>query len=147
VKFLTKEIRMPTAEGFKRFNQPLIEEFRANKGKVSGWHSLLLLTTIGATSEKPHTTPLVYSIDGDRIIVVAAAAGAPKHPAWYRNLLVHSVATVELNGDSHRMRATVANGAEYERLFKQHTAQFPVVLEYQEKISRRIPIVILGQID
>jgi len=128
----------------KIFNRPLIEEFRANKRKVSSWHSLLLLTTIGATSKKPHTTPLVYSTDGDRIIVVAAAAGAPKHPAWYRNLLVHSVATVELNGDSHRMRATVTNGEEYERLLKQHTAQFPVVSEYQENTSRRIPIVIFG---
>ncbi len=138
---------MPTAEEFKRFNRPLIEEFRANKGKVSGWHSLLLLTTIGAKSEKPHTTPLVYTADDERIIVVAAAAGTPKHPAWYRNLLVHSVATVELNGDSHRMRATVANGEEYGRLFKQHTAQFPVVLEYQENTSRRIQIVILRRID
>ena len=138
---------MPTADEFKQFNRPLIEEFRANAGKVRGWDLLLLLTSTGAKSGEPHTTPLGYSVDGDRIIVVAAAVGAPKHPAWYSNLLVHPEVTVELNGESQHMRAVVADGKEYDRLFTQHTAQFPVVLEYQDKTTRRIPIVILERID
>jgi deazaflavin-dependent oxidoreductase (nitroreductase family) len=138
---------MPTADEFKQFNRPLIEEFRANAGKVSGWESLLLLNTVGAKSGKPHTTPLVHSVDGDRIIVVAAAAGSPKHPAWYHNLLAQPLVTVELNGETHRMRAVVADGEEYERIFMQHTAQFPGVAEYQEKTARRLPIIILERID
>ena len=138
---------MPTAEEFRQFNRLLIEEFRANAGKVKGWDSLLLLTTDGAKSGEPHSTPLTYSVEGDRMLVVATAAGAPNHPAWYHNLLVHPEVTVELNGESHRMRAVVANGQEYDRLFTQHTAQFPIVAEYQEKTTRRIPIVILERID
>lgn len=138
---------MPTADEFKKFNQSLIEEFRANEGEVNGWSALLLLTTKGAKSNKSHTTPLVYSIDGDRIIVLAAAAGAEKHPAWYYNLLAYPVATVELQGKTHRVEVFMVSGDEYERLFKQHTAQFPVVLEYQEKTTRRIPIFILELID
>lgn len=136
---------MPTAEEFKQFNRPLIEEFRANAGKVEGWDSsLLLLTTIGAKSGNPHTTPLIHSVDGDRMIIVASARGAPKHPAWFHNLVAHPDVTVEQNGESRRMRAIVAEGEEYERLFKQHTSKFPNVLEHQEKTTRQIPIVILA---
>jgi deazaflavin-dependent oxidoreductase (nitroreductase family) len=138
---------MPSPDEFKQFNRPLIAEFRANAGKVNGWHSLLLLTTVGAKSSQPHTTPLVYSTDGDRIIIVAAARGAPKHPDWYHNLLAHPEVTVELDGESQRMRAVVAEGQEYERLFIQHAEQVPAVVEYQGKTARRIPIVILEQID
>jgi len=139
---------MPTAEEFKQFNRPLIEEFRANAGKVKGWDSsLLLLTTVGAKSGEPHTTPLTHSIDGDRMIVVASARGAPKHPAWYHNLVAHPDVTVEHNGESHPMRAIVADGQEYERLYKQHTSQYPFVMEHQERTKRRIPIVILERVD
>ncbi len=138
---------MPTEDEFKQFNRPLIAEFRANAGKVNGWNSLLLLTTIGAKSGKPHTTPLAYSTDGDQVIIVAAAAGAPKHPAWYHNLLANPIVMVELSDKSHRMRAVVADGEEYERLFKQHAAQVPELVEYQEMTTRRIPIVILERLD
>jgi deazaflavin-dependent oxidoreductase (nitroreductase family) len=138
---------MPTPDEFKQFNRSLIEVFRANVGKVNGWDSLLLLTTVGAKSGKPHTTPLVYSMDGDRIIVRAAAAGAPKHPAWYHNLLADPIVTVEVHSESHRMRATIVEGEAYQRLYKQHTAQIPVVLEYQEKTTRQIPVIILERIE
>ena len=138
---------MTTAEEFKQFNRPLIEEFRANAGKVEGWGSLLLLTTIGAKSGQPHTTPLVHSVDGDRMIVLAAARGAPRHPAWYHNLVAHPEVTVEYTGEILRMRATAAQGQEYERLYKQHIEKFPAVAEYQEMTTRQVPIVILARLD
>ena len=74
---------MRNADELKPFNLSLIAEFRANAGQVSGCHSLLL-TTLGAKSNKPHTTPLTYSTDVDRLIVVVAAVGSPKHPTWYQ---------------------------------------------------------------
>jgi deazaflavin-dependent oxidoreductase (nitroreductase family) len=138
---------MSSSDELKQFNQALIAEFRANAGKVKGWQSLLLLTTLGARSNQPHTTPLVYSLDGGRIIVVAAAFGAPKHPAWYHNLLAHPDVIVELNGERYRMRAVVAVGQERERLFHQHSQQVPVVVEYQAMTTRRLPVVILEPID
>ena len=137
---------MPSDDELKQFNQPLIAEFRANGGQVSGWHSLLLLTTIGAKSGQPHTTPLGYSTDGDRIILIGAYVGVPKHPAWYHNLLANPEVMVELGSERFRMRAVVAEGKERERLFNQHAEQFPVIVEYQEKASRRLPVVVLERV-
>jgi len=72
------------------YNQRLMEEFRANAGQVGGsWEGrdLLLLTTTGRKSGKQHTTPMVYTRDGDRLLVYASKGGAPKHPDWYLNLV------------------------------------------------------------
>jgi deazaflavin-dependent oxidoreductase (nitroreductase family) len=137
---------MPSDDELKQFNQSLIGEFRANGGKVSGWHPLLLLTTIGVKSGQPHTTPLGYSTDGDRIILIGAYVGAPKHPAWYHNLLANPEVMVELGGERFRMRAVVAEGKERERLFNQHAEQFPVIVEYQGKASRQLPVVVLERV-
>jgi deazaflavin-dependent oxidoreductase (nitroreductase family) len=134
---------MPSPEELKQFNQTLIAEFRRNGGKLSGWHPLLLLTTLGAKSNKPHTTPLGYSTDGDRLIIVGAAVGSPKHPAWYHNLLAHPNVIVERDGEQYRMRAVIAEGQERERLFNQHAEQIREVVEYQEIAARRLPVVIL----
>lgn len=134
---------MTTATELKQYNQVIIADFRANGGQVEGWDALLLLTTIGATSGQPHTTPLVYSTDGDRIIVIAAFVGAPTHPAWYHNLVATPEVTVELGQERLRMRAVVAEGQERERLFKQHAEQVPVVVEYQAMTTRLFPVVVL----
>lgn len=137
---------MPSLDELKQFNQSLIPEFRANAGQVDGWESLLLLTTLGARTNQPHTTPLVYSTDGEHIIVVAAAVGAPKHPAWYHNLLAHPDVIVELGSERYPMHAVIAEGQEHERLFHQHARQVPVILEYQAMTTRRLPIVVLERI-
>jgi hypothetical protein len=74
----------------REFNRALIEEYRASGGKLSGRlanSKLVLLTTTGARSGLARTTPLGYGMDGDRIVVVAANAGAPAHPDWYHKLL------------------------------------------------------------
>ena len=134
---------MSSTDEPKQFNQALIAGFRANGGTVDGWPPLLLLTTIGAKHGQPHTTPLLYSTDGDRIIVIAADSGAPKHPAWYHNLVADPEVTVELGCERWRMRAVVAEGKERERLFKQHAEQAPWLVEFQAKTTRQIPVVIL----
>lgn len=81
------------------FNQQIIEEFRANGGRVGGPFEgarLLLLTTIGARSGAAHTTPLGYLPDGgERILVIASAGGAPNHPDWFHNLVADPRVTVE----------------------------------------------------
>src|SRR5689334_16972927 len=95
------------------FNQKVISEFRANQGKVGGQMAgmpLLLLTTTGAKSGRAITKPLAYSRDGDRIVVIASFAGAPKSPPWYFNLVANPVATVELGSERFQVRATVTSG-------------------------------------
>jgi len=137
---------MSSTEELKQYNQALIENFRANGGVGSDSPPVLLLTTIGAKSGQPHTTPLGYSTNGDRILVIAAYLGAPKHPAWYHNLVAHPEVTVELGRERLRMCAVVAEGAERERLFNQHAEQAPWTVEYQAKTTRQFPVVVLERV-
>ena len=131
------------------FNRRIIEEFRANGGETFGpfkGRALLLLTTTGAKSGEARTTPLVYSKDGSRIVVIASMAGAPKHPAWFLNLSAHSEVTVEMGREKFTARASVAEGAERDRLYAQQAAEMPAFNEYQQKTTRRIPVVTLERV-
>jgi deazaflavin-dependent oxidoreductase (nitroreductase family) len=132
------------------FNQQVIREFRANQGKVGGQLAnmpVLLLTTTGAKSGRAITKPLVYTTDGDRIVVVASFAGGPKNPPWYHNLLANPEATVELGSERFRVRATVTSGEERQRLFDRQARQMPIFTEYQQKTTRQIPVLVLTRID
>ena len=126
------------------YNHQLIEEFRANKGggPMAG-RPLLLLTTTGAKSGQPHTTPMMYVPDGDRLLVIASNAGAPKHPDWYHNLVAHSQVIVEVGNETFEASATVTEGAERQKLWAMIVERYPFFAEHQAKISRQIPIVIL----
>jgi deazaflavin-dependent oxidoreductase (nitroreductase family) len=128
------------------FNAKIIEEFRANGGETSGpfkGRKLLLLTTTGAKSGKSRTTPLVYSNDGDRVVIIASKGGAPEHPAWYHNLMAHPEATVELGTEKFEAKASVAPSPERERLYAQHAEAMPAFNEYEQKTTRKIPVVVL----
>jgi deazaflavin-dependent oxidoreductase (nitroreductase family) len=132
------------------FNQQVIQEFRANQGKVGGQLAnmpLLLLTTTGAKSGRAITKPLVYTRDGDRIVIIASFAGGPKNPPWYHNLVAHPEATVELGSDRFRVRATATSGEERQRLFNRQAEQMPIFAEYQHKTTRQIPVFVLTRID
>src|SRR5947209_19395530 len=107
---------------FNNFNQTIIAEFRANDGKVGGMLAnmpLLLLTTIGAKSGQPRTTPLAYTTDGDHLVVIASKAGAPTNPDWYHNILANPVVTVEVGNERFQARAVVAEEQERKRLYAQ----------------------------
>lgn len=135
------------------WNNKVIEEFRANGGKVGGIYEggkLLLLTTTGAKSGQRRVTPLAYVLDGDRMIVAASMMGAPKHPAWYHNLVAHPQVTVEVGTETFETNAIVAEGAERERLraiFNEQSrilnGKGGVLDEHQAKTTRQIPLVIL----
>ncbi|MER7211257.1 nitroreductase family deazaflavin-dependent oxidoreductase [Streptosporangium sp. NPDC000239] len=130
----------------KSRNEAVIEEFRANKGKVGGFFegaALLLLTTVGARSGRPHTTPAVYVRDGDTVAVAASYAGAPKHPAWYHNLVANPEVTVEIGAEKYQATAVPAEGAERDRLFALMVAENPRFNDYAEKTTRVIPMVVL----
>jgi deazaflavin-dependent oxidoreductase (nitroreductase family) len=131
------------------FNTPVIEEFRANGGRVGGWFEgarLLLLTTVGARSGRPHTVPLGCLPDGDRVLVIASAAGAPRHPAWYHNVLANPVVTVEDGATTYSARATVLTGAERDHAFARAVEGDPGWAEYQSKTTRILPVVALSAI-
>ncbi len=108
------------------FNKDVIEQFRANGGQVPGRrYPLILLTTTGAKTGLPRTTPLNYSTDGDRIVVIASKAASPTHPDWYHNLVANPEAVIEIGSEKFPVRARIAEGAERQRLFDQMAAKFP----------------------
>ncbi|GAT71345.1 cation-binding protein [Planomonospora sphaerica] len=132
------------------FNQQVIEEFRANGGRVGGpfeGSRLLLLTTTGARSGAPHTTPVGYLPDGgERVLVIASAAGAPKHPAWFHNLVADPRVTVEDGVFTYEAEAVVLEGAERDRAFARAVEADPGWAAYQDRTSRVIPVVALRQV-
>jgi deazaflavin-dependent oxidoreductase (nitroreductase family) len=132
------------------FNQQVIEEFRANAGQVGGYFEgarLILLTTTGARSGKPHTTSVGYYPDGgDRVLVIASAAGAPKHPAWFHNLVAHPEVTVETGVFTYEARAEVLEGAARDKAFARAVEADSGWAEYQAKTTRVIPVVALHEI-
>ncbi|TDC67192.1 nitroreductase/quinone reductase family protein [Streptomyces hainanensis] len=129
------------------FNQRVIEEFRANAGRVGGPFEgarLVLLTTTGARSGARHTTPLGYLPDGgERILVIASAAGAPRHPGWFHNLLADPLVTVEDGVFTYEAEATVLVGAERDEVFARAVEADPGWAEYQARTSRVLPVVAL----
>jgi deazaflavin-dependent oxidoreductase (nitroreductase family) len=131
------------------FNKKIIEEFRANDGKVGGMFAgmeLLLVTTKGAKSGKESIVPVAYSKDGEKYVIVASKGGAPENPAWYYNLLAHPEVTVEVEGEKFQARAKDTTGDERDRLFEQHATKYPTFNEYKAKTSRVIPVFILEKV-
>ena len=132
------------------WNQAIIAEFRANGGKVGGpfaYATLLLLHTTGAKSGQPRINPVVYTTDGDRLIVIASNAGAPTNPDWYHNLVANPQVTVEVGTEQFQAHATVAAEPERTRLFEQMSAQRPGFAEYQRNTTRVIPVIVLTRIE
>ncbi len=126
------------------FNTQVIEEFRANAGKVAGpfeGAAMVLLTTTGAKSGKPRTTPLVYLPHGDRVIIFASKAGAPTNPDWYHNLVAHPTVTVEIGTDTYEATAVEITGEERNRLFAAMVAVMPGFKGYEESTTRVIPVI------
>lgn len=128
------------------WNTNMINEFRAKGGVgISNFGDrLLLLTTRGAKSGRSHTTPLAYTRDGDRYVVIASKGGAPTHPAWYHNLVAHGEAEVEVGTQKFHVHATpIPTGPERDRLFMAQAAIMPGFAEYERKTTRIIPVVVL----
>jgi deazaflavin-dependent oxidoreductase (nitroreductase family) len=128
------------------FNARIIDEFRANQGRVGEpfeGATLLLLHHVGAKSGKARINPLVYSRDGDRYVVFASKAGAPTNPDWYHNLKAHPDVRIEVGTDTIEVRAEEATGEERDRLFGAQAERSPQFAEYQRKTERVIPVFVL----
>ena len=134
---------------FATFNRNLIDHFRANAGEIKEGifkgAPILLLTTKGARSGTTYTTPLVYTRDDDRLVIIACKGGAPTNPAWYHNLVANPTVTLEVGPEKFEAMATVTRGDERDRLFNAQAALMPNFAQYQRNTSRRIPVVVLDR--
>ena len=132
------------------FNASIIDEFRANEGKVGGpfeGSPMLLLHTTGRRSGTERVTPLVYWPEGDRMVIFASKGGAPTHPDWYRNLMAQGDTTVEVGTETVPVRVRETEGDERQDLFDRITAVIPGLADYQAKTTRVIPIIMLERRD
>jgi deazaflavin-dependent oxidoreductase (nitroreductase family) len=128
------------------FNTKIIEEFRASNGKLGGpfeGATMLLLHTTGAKSGQQRVNPVAYQPVGDSYAIFASKAGAPTNPDWYYNLLAHPRTAVEVAGKTVDVIARVAEGEERERIWEKQKKAAPGFAEYEEKTTRKIPVVIL----
>jgi deazaflavin-dependent oxidoreductase (nitroreductase family) len=132
------------------FNKAIIDEFRANDGKVGGYFAganMLLLHTVGAKSGQARTNPMVYVTDGDRLVVIASKGGADSNPDWYYNLLANPNVRVELGTEQFQARATaITEEPERSRLYAKMVEHRPAFAEYEQKTSRKIPAIILERV-
>ena len=139
-----------TPTEWQQQNDPVIAQYRATGGQVTGRYAgrpLLLLTTTGAKSGQPRVTPLNYSTDSERLIVIASKGGSPTHPDWYRNLVAHPEVTIEQGSETFRAHATTAEEPERSRLFAQQAAEMPFFAEYERIVTaRQIPVVVFTRI-
>jgi deazaflavin-dependent oxidoreductase (nitroreductase family) len=128
------------------FNTKIIDEFRANGGKLGGGFDgapMLLLTTVGAKSGKTRVNPMMYLDEGGRRYVFASKAGAPTNPDWYYNLVANPDVTIEVGTDSLDVVATPLEEGERARVYAVQASRYPGFAEYQEKTDRAIPVVAL----
>jgi deazaflavin-dependent oxidoreductase (nitroreductase family) len=130
-------------------NDKIIAEFRANEGRVGGVFEgapMVILTSTGAKTGKPHTNPLMYLPDGDRVVVFASMGGAPENPQWFNNLVANPDAEAEVGTERFKVRAVVTEGEERDRLFEEQKKRYPQFGEYETQTTRTIPVVALERV-
>jgi deazaflavin-dependent oxidoreductase (nitroreductase family) len=133
------------------WNQPVIDEFRANAGKVGGFFEgadMLLLHSTGAKTGEKRTNPLLYiADDGGRMVVFATNGGADRAPDWYHNLLANPEVTVEVGTGTRRAVASPVTGEERDRLYAEMVRRRPQFADYELKTTRTIQGVALAPVD
>jgi deazaflavin-dependent oxidoreductase (nitroreductase family) len=130
------------------WNRRVIDEFRANGGKVGGDFEslqLLLLHHTGAKSGQERVNPLAYQrLDDSSVAVFASKGGAPTNPDWFHNLVAHPDVSVEIGSETHPATARVAAAEERERIWNAQKIAYPNFAEYEKTAAgRKIPVVVL----
>jgi deazaflavin-dependent oxidoreductase (nitroreductase family) len=132
------------------YNDQIIDEFRANEGRVGGNFEgapLLLLHSTGAKSGAERVSPMMYLADGERYLVFATKAGAPTTPAWYHNLKANPRATIEVGTRTLQVEAVDLEGEERTRMYDKQAERYPGFAIYQENTDRVIPVVALTPVE
>ncbi|MDP9220880.1 MAG: nitroreductase family deazaflavin-dependent oxidoreductase, partial [Actinomycetota bacterium] len=107
---------------------------------------LVLLTTVGRRTGQRRTTPMMFHRDGDRLLVVASNAGAPKHPDWYLNLVANPRVTVEVGGETYDAVAAATEADERTRLWTMLKHTYPFFADHEAGTDRIIPVVALTKV-
>ena len=128
------------------FNAQIIDEFRANQGRVGGMFegaTLLLLHHTGARSGQSRVNPLVYAREGEQYVIFASKAGAPTNPDWYYNVIAHPETTIEVGTETIDVVASEVTGEDRDRIFRAQAERNPQFAEYERTAGRVIPVIAL----
>jgi len=130
------------------FNERNIAEFRASGGRIASFGAapVVLLTTVGARTGSPRTSPMMYLADEhnpDRVYVFASAAGADTNPAWFHNLLAHPQVVVEIDDRTVNADAQVLTEPLRAQVYEEQVNRYPGFADYQNKTTRPIPVIAL----
>jgi deazaflavin-dependent oxidoreductase (nitroreductase family) len=128
---------------FTRANVFLYQKTKGHLGSRMGRQSVLLLNTIGRKSGMQHTTTLSYYRDGGTYLVVASNWGMENHPGWYYNLLQNPHTTIQVGPTIIHVEARQALEEEYQKLWELVTRLNNQYIQYQTRMKRKIPIMIL----
>jgi deazaflavin-dependent oxidoreductase (nitroreductase family) len=143
IVFTQKEFKM---SDMNDRNMAIIQEFRANAGRVGGpfaGATLLILHTVGAKSGQERLNPVAYVPDRDRFVIIASKGGAPTNPDWYYNIVANPQVTVEVGTEQFAVKASIATEPERTRLYARMVEKMPGFADYEKKTTRKIPVVIL----
>ena len=135
-----------TVAEWQAINEKVVRDVRATGGATDRKFPVILVTTTGRRTGRPLVTPLNFSVDGDRLVVIASAGGAGRHPAWYLNLAADPDVTIEHGAETFRARATTAAEPERTRLYDQQARRMPFFNTYRRQVTtREIPVVIFSR--
>lgn len=131
------------------WNQKIIDEFRANQGRVGGnfeGHTLLLLHHTGARTGKVGVNPVAAQpISDNAWAIFASKGGAPTNPDWYYNLLANPEAEIEIGDQQVKVIAREATGEERNSIWEKQKEIMPGFADYEKKTSRTIPVIVLDR--
>ena len=127
------------------FDDGIVADMRAHGGKVTAGplagHPILIMMSTGARSGQARRALLTYSRDGDAFVVAGTAGGSKKDPAWLANLRATPTVTIDVDDRVVEATASVAEGADRDRLWERHVASLPHFAAYPEQTGRVIPMV------
>ncbi len=128
-------------------NKKIVDEFRANEGKVGGrfaGKTMLLLRTKGAKSQKERINPVMYVMDNGRFVIIASKGGAPTNPNWYYNLLTNPHVSIEVGTEKFQATAKeIKEEPERTRLYNKMVQMMSSFDDYRRNTKRKIPVMVL----
>jgi deazaflavin-dependent oxidoreductase (nitroreductase family) len=132
------------------WDEAIVADFHEHAGQITQGRlagaNLLLMTSIGAKSGEPRISPLGYTRDGDRYVVVGSNSGLPHQPAWLANIRANPVVSVEVGVETFEARATITAGSERQRLWAAHVAAIPHFATYQNMTERELQVVAIERL-
>ena len=131
---------------YSLFGDEHVRQYEATGGKIGhDWNGaeVLILHTTGRKSGAIRKLPLIYGMDGKNYIIVASKGGAPDNPGWYKNLVAHPDAKIQVRDEVISVRARTATAEEKRRVWRTMTALWPDYDQYQSRTKRDIPVVLL----